>query len=64
MRSDPRGLADRAFSTAVTLLLAALALYVAVRLVLSVWVALVVIVAVVGALTLAVAIWRSYRSRW
>lgn len=64
MRSDPRGLAERALGTAVTLLVAALALYVAVQLVLSVWVAVVVMAAVGGGVLILVAVWRSYRSGW
>jgi hypothetical protein len=62
--SDPRPWLDRLLSLCLTLLASAAAIYVAVRLIESVWTTLLVIVAVAAFLVLAVAVLRRRHRGW
>jgi len=62
--ADHRSWLDRFVGLCITLLVAAAAVYIAVKLIEAVWAALLVIAAVGGFIALAVAILRSQNNGW
>jgi hypothetical protein len=62
--SDPRSWLDRLIGICLSLLASATAIYVAVRLIESVWTALLIIVAVAAFLVLAITVLRHWYRGW
>ena len=62
--SDPRSWLDRVVGACLSVLVGAVAVYIAVRLIEAVWVVLVVIGIVAACIALAVTVLRSRRNGW
>ena len=64
MNPNPRSWLDQVVGGCFSLLLGAVAIYLAVRLIEAVWLILLVILGVVGVLGITVAVLRGRRQRW